>query len=377
VVTAGRGGICEMFCTARVWPATARYLRVEVKAVIAVDRVSTPELPANGVRGITALARVANRAILDHALDGLWSAGVDDVIVTGDAEALLEVQAFFDATAVDTRRIRFAVRDHDTSLTGTLEAVAPLVGESPCVIQPGDGLLDAPMSSLIERIDHDSPDWIVFETPDRAAAPESPYARRITRTRDPATVGSWSGLGVFGPGALLSASGAIGDRRRHLAVCQPGAALPTLDEIRLHEITGWYRYQGNRRELLELNRIALDRIVSNPPEEVALANRVHGQLDIDPTAVVRDSEIAGPVVIGPGAVIQDAYIGPWTSIGAGARVEGAEIERSIVSDGATITHVGGRIIGSFVGHDARVFRDFSLPRGLRLWIGGGDEVALC
>jgi glucose-1-phosphate thymidylyltransferase len=150
-----------------------------------------------------------------------------------------------------------------------------------------------------------------------------------------------------------------------------------LSTVQLQEITGWYRYQGNRHDLLELNRIALDRIVSSVPEEVELSNRLEGPLDIDPTATIRDSVIVGPAVIGPGAIIQDAYIGPWTSIGAGARIEGAEIERSIVSTGASITHVGGRIIGSFVGHDARVFRDFSLPRALRLWIGGGDEVALC
>jgi glucose-1-phosphate thymidylyltransferase len=351
-------------------------MRVDIKAVIAVDRVSTPEFPAHGAHELAALERVANRAILDHALDGLRNAGIDDVIVTGDADALLEVQSFFNACAADLRQIRFAVRGDDTSLNGTLEAVAPLVGESPCVIQPGDGLLEAPMSSLIEQIDYDSSESIVFASSSRG--PARPYERRASRMGDgDGSSGGWSGLGLFGPGALRMASGAIGDGRRHLAVCQPGSPLPTVSSMQLQEITGWYRYQGNRRDLLELNRIALDRIVPCVPEGVELSSRVEGQLDIDPTATVRDSVIVGPVVIGPGAVIQDAYIGPWTSIGAGARVEGAEIERSIVAQGASITHVGARIVASYVGHDARVFRDFSLPRALRLWIGGDDEVALC
>jgi glucose-1-phosphate thymidylyltransferase len=348
---------------------------MDVKAVIAVDRVSVPELVAHGAHELAALERVANRAILDHALDGLRNAGIDDVIVTGDADALHEVQSFFDACAADLRQIRFAVRGDDSSLTGTLQAVAPLVGESPCVIQPGDGLLEAPMSSLIEQIDYDSSESIVFATSNRAQG--RPYERRAGASDGDATSAAWSGLGLFGPGALRFASGAIGDGRRHLAVCQPGSPLPSISTMQLHEISGWYRYQGNRHDLLELNRIALDRIVPSVPEDVELSSRFEGQLDIDPTAIVRDSVIVGPVVIGPGAVIQDAYIGPWTSIGAGARVEGAEIERSIVAQGASITHVGARIIASYVGHDARVFRDFSLPRALRLWIGGDDEVALC
>ncbi len=89
------------------------------------------------------------------------------------------------------------------------------------------------------------------------------------------------------------------------------------------------------------------------------------------------SVVVGPTVIGPNVQIADAYIGPYTAIGADARIEGAEIERSIIAPGASITHVGGRLVASVVGRDARVFRDFSLPRALRLRVGAGTEVALC
>jgi glucose-1-phosphate thymidylyltransferase len=98
---------------------------------------------------------------------------------------------------------------------------------------------------------------------------------------------------------------------------------------------------------------------------------------IDRTATVRSSMVTGPAVIGPHATVVDAYLGPYTSIGAGARVEGAEIERSIVAPGASVMHIGGRLVSSLVGRDARIYRDFSLPRALRLWVGEGDEVALC
>ena len=37
----------------------------------------------------------------------------------------------------------------------------------------------------------------------------------------------------------------------------------------------------------------------------------------------------------------------------------------------------GRLVASIVGHHARIFRDFSMPRALRLQVGDGDEVALC
>ena len=86
--------------------------------------------------------------------------------------------------------------------------------------------------------------------------------------------------------------------------------------------------------------------------------------------------IRGPAVIGAGVAVDDAYVGPFTSIGDGAQLDGAEIEDSIVCAGAVIRHVSGRIEQSVVGHQARLFRDFGLPKTLRLVVGDGTEVAL-
>ena len=90
-------------------------------------------------------------------------------------------------------------------------------------------------------------------------------------------------------------------------------------------------------------------------------NHVEGAVEIHPTATVESSTIVGPAIIGPGALVLDSYIGPYTSIGADVHIEGAEVERSIILPGARITHIGGRLVGSVVGRDARRFRDFSLP----------------
>ena len=98
---------------------------------------------------------------------------------------------------------------------------------------------------------------------------------------------------------------------------------------------------------------------------------------IHETATVSTSVLVGPVVVGEGAEVTNSYIGPYTSIGAGAQIEGVEIERSIISPNARVMHVGARLVSSLVGRDAHVFRDFSLPRAMRLRVGEGDEVALC
>jgi glucose-1-phosphate thymidylyltransferase len=147
--------------------------------------------------------------------------------------------------------------------------------------------------------------------------------------------------------------------------------------LHVRVVDAWLAFRGDPDELLNLNRIVLDRIQSDLPQGRLNGNRIEGRVRIHERASVQSSVIVGPVVIGADARIRDAYLGPYTAIGPGAVVQGAEIERSIISSGASINHVSGRIIASIVGRNARLFRDFSLPRALRLRLGDGAEVGLC
>jgi glucose-1-phosphate thymidylyltransferase len=178
---------------------------------------------------------------------------------------------------------------------------------------------------------------------------------------------------LFAPGALLR-----GDRLMGRNLESVGDELAAMGgHVRREHVHNWHRYSGHGADLLDLNRVALSRTIRDVPAEFLAENEIDGNVRIDPSAHVRASTIVGPVVIGPDTILVDAYVGPYTSIGAAARIEGAEIERSIVSPGASVLHIGSRLTSSLVGTGARVFRDFSLPRSVRLWVGEGDEVALC
>ncbi len=97
---------------------------------------------------------------------------------------------------------------------------------------------------------------------------------------------------------------------------------------------------------------------------------------VHPTARIESSVVRGPAILGPRARLIDSYVGPYSSIGPDVVIEGAEIEHSVVLAGASIRHLGGRLEASVVGPRAKVFRDFRLPRALRLQVGEGAEVSL-
>jgi len=280
--------------------------------------------------------------------------------------------------------MRYVEQPGPVELHDALRLAAPFVGGASCVVHLATGLLEQPLEPLIAGLGPDTPD--VIATVHHANDPAShlgPSTQAMLHVAElhpgHATLGM-AGVCVFGPGALSHASKVAWRSREGAGIDLTGVAAQITavgGNFQLVPVYGWCRYAGDPCDLLELNRIALERMRLEMHRPANNGNLIEGRVWIHEQASVRASVMVGPVVVGPHAQISNAYIGPYTSIGAGAHIEGAEIERSIIAAGASITHVGSRLVASVVGRDARVFRDFSLPRAFRLRVGDGTEIALC
>ena len=361
---------------------------MEPRGVVVVQDEAV-DFGAARLRGAAALEHVANRPIADHVLDELESAGVQEVVVACSSERTAEIRnALAERQTPQGLCLRFVEHEGPLDLPSALGLAAPIVGGAPCIVHLASGLLGEPLTPLISRLQDDSPDVVLFvhqqPAPNEHLSPATQDILHIAEIRPERDVLGMAGVWLFGPGAL----GHVADSPWRSGgdvdltnVAESIAAAGGSFHVRLAD--GWRNYRGDAPDLLELNQIALDRLevdqrrFNGNGNGSRVGNRIEGRVRIHESASVRASVIVGPTVIGAGAVIADAYIGPYTSIGAGARVEGAEIERSIIGAGARITHIGGRLAASVVGRDARIFRDFSLPRALRLRVGDGTEVALC
>jgi glucose-1-phosphate thymidylyltransferase len=324
---------------------------------------------------VPALEHVANRPIAYHVLDALIAAGVEEVIVVGAADTLIDVRASLNRYGSPAVDLEYAPSPTHADPVTVLRAAAPLVGAAPCIVHLGGGLLDEPLGLYVDALDAQSLDLVLLC--DGASFTDSPGASLDHQERTVQGILCDAGVGVFGPGAFRDAcqgeveanacgmdslAQRLSDDGRHVQVCLA---------------QGWRRYCGNPHDLLELNRLALDLIAPQQRPPTGYQNRIEGRVLIHETATVSMSVVVGPVVVGEGAEVTNSYIGPYTSIGACAQLEGVEIERSIISPNARVMHVGARLVSSLVGRGAHVFRDFSLPRAMRLRVGEGDEVALC
>ena len=330
-----------------------------------------------------ALERVANRPIAEHVLDALSSAGIEEVIVACSVGWADDVRACLESgERRNGTRLVFVDHPDRVDLVAALGLAAPIVGDSPCIVHLADGLLADPLPPLVTKLRGDSPDVILTvhqgSAPDEHLSPATQAMLHVAELDPERDALGMAGVCFFGRDALRQASSASWRAGCEFDLTMLSARITAAGgSFDVLPVKAWRRYAGDPLDLLELNRIALDRLESDLHWPGNNGNRIEGRVWIDQSASVRGSVIVGPAVIGPDARLADAYIGPYTSIGARAQIEGAEIERSIVSDGASITHVGGRLVASVVGRNARVFRDFSLPRALRLRVGEGTEVAFC
>lgn len=323
------------------------------------------------------LAPVANRPIVTHAVERLRAAGVQDVAVV--SAPALEDDLRRALRGLDTHQLQLS---EERGVAGALRAAAPFVGQDPFVLQTGDGLLGNDVEPFMDVAGGEGPDTVLLVHRD----PEIGDAERLDSRRmlrmadvevDPAGL-AIAGVSLFGPGALGHARAVLEGSPRVTRLADVVEALWRAGgHVHVRMIRSWRRYDGAGENLLDLNRMVLEGLAVDREPPVGEGTRVQGPVAVDPSASVRASIIRGPVVIGPRARVEDAYIGPYTSIGADVEVVGAEIEHSIVLDGASICHIGERLEASIVGRRARVFRDFSLPRAMRLHVGDGVEVALC
>ncbi len=329
----------------------------------------------------TSLQRIANRPIVCHVLDALTAAGVDEIGVLAPSDLVEEIETCI-AGAGPGVEVHYLAYDAQVDTAGAVHAIRRFVDGAPTILHRSDGLLGQPLDPFLELLREEGSDIVLLVAQGaRNTERMGPATQRMLRVAelDPASAGlGMAGVCVLGPGAL--------DDPRHAEVCSAELELGAIAEsliaregtrLQVRVVREWRAFAGEASDLLDMNRALLDGLEHRVSAVQRDGNRFEGRVFIDATASVTSSVICGPVIVGAGAYVADSYIGPHTSIGERVHVEGVEIERSIVFAGASIIHVGGRLVGSVVGREARVFRDFSIPRALRLQVGDGDEVALC
>jgi len=325
------------------------------KALILTNGLLDPSrYRALGVR-VCPLVPIANRPLVLHVLEGLRAAGVREAAVLGDGATRAEV-----ASVVGDGSAELAVRYIDHVDHRALDAPA-------VAVQPADAVLSGPLQDALGDVASTVIDGAVMRVP--AITPA--FGSQPPAIAAAAHVGAC----LLGAEAADGLAASLDDTAASVDALAE-ALIASSPRVREGEVRGCLACCDGDDGLLRANRIALETLGSSMTDATLVDTEIQGPALIHPTAVVRSTLVRGPAVIGPGVRLNDVYIGPYTSIGANVTIEGAEIEHSLILDGAEVRYPGQRLTTSIIGPRARLVRDFHLPRGMRVAVGADAVVAL-
>jgi glucose-1-phosphate thymidylyltransferase len=334
------------------------------------DRHESCERSAHALRSPVpplALLPVGNRPLVLHAVEELEAAGVEDITIVSEAGVAPDVCAVMDERAMSTR-LRHHTADPDASFLEALREVAEGLDDRPFAVHLCDSLRHEPLEASIDAGALGRHDVVALVAPQRSDI--TPVAKGLACVRT-------AGVYLFGTGVLELTDDGDAPTRWDVQIANLAQRLELAGgHVELRTVPNCWRYRQRPDVLLQANRFYLSGLKPEPTDAWLENTDLQGPVAIHQSARIRSSTIRGPVIIGPEVEISDAYIGPYSSIGRRVVIENAEVEHSILLPGASIRHLGGRLEASIVGADARVFRDFRLPRAFRLNVGENAEVAL-
>jgi glucose-1-phosphate thymidylyltransferase len=316
---------------------------------------------------VPALMPVGNKPLVLHALEDVIDAGVREVAVVSSPSVAEEVAAIVAEAAGDRIMLTSIVRE-GPAFTDALRQAAPVIEDEPFIVHLGDNLCHGDLTDAIGEVRVRGNDVVALVEPDGHDV--TPLGAGLASLRS-------AGIYVFGPGVMQLSPEEDSPDDWDLQIAAAADRLAAGGgHLALRAVREWWRYRDRPDALLQANRFFLSGIRSGPREAWLENTDLQGPVIVHPSARLISSTVRGPAIVGPGAEIRDAYIGPYSAIGAGVVIENAEVEHSIILDGASIRNLGGRLEASVVGPRARVFRDFRLPRAFRLNVGERAEVAL-
>lgn len=324
-----------------------------------------------------ALLSVANRPLMRHALEWLEDGGIREVAIVasdGIADHAREAMGRDSDWSLATTWVRQLPGE---SLGESLAALTGFLDDEPFVLHLADSLAKERLPRVFGDVAVDDLGAVVLTHGSGGGlAPVVDIRTRRGGTNGYALDTSASaGVAVMGAGVLATTDA---------LEAWPGGELNALADhvsgiggsVHMRRTEPWWRFGDAADTVLAGNRFALESLRGEPVSAQMRDCEIQGAVSIHPSARLESSTVRGPAVIGAGARVHSAYIGPFTSVGADVLIEGAEIENSVVLAGASITHLNTRLEGSILGAGARVFRDFRLPRAMRLNIGQGAEIVV-
>jgi glucose-1-phosphate thymidylyltransferase len=340
------------------------------------------------------LVPVANKPVLFYGIEAMAQAGIEEVGIIIAPETGAEIEAAAGDGSRFGVRITYVVQSEPLGLAHAVLTAEEFLGGSPFVMYLGDNLLQGGISDLVAAFREHGPEALILLTPvadpenygvaELAAADDSAHPPQTTgrvvalveKPAQPTTNLALVGVYMFTARIHEAARAIRPSARGELEITDAIQHLVDAGlRVEPHIVRGWWKDTGRLEDMLEANRLILDGIVRSVEGEL-IDSQVEGRVVVERGARLERTRVRGPAVIAAGAQLRDCYVGPYTAIGERCTIAGAEVEHSILLEGASVRDLNGRMESSLLGRNVSVRRSERQPRAYRLMVGDNSDISI-
>ena len=333
------------------------------------------------------LVPVANKRLIEYAIDVLRAAGLKDIGIVVNSMDSPIVQDLNGGEDLGVN-IEYIIQEEQLGLAHAIGLCRDFVGDGSFCVFLGDNIFQDRMHDLLTGFEGSSADASIVLTevsdPSRfgiAVVEDGDIKQVIEKPANPPSNLAIVGVYLFRNSIFDAIDTLKPSARGEYEITDAIQVL--IDQkktISPYRIDGWYIDAGKPDPIILANQLVLEDLPWTPaPED---HDQIQGNCEISHRVVlgknskIINSVVRGPVIIGDNTIINDSYVGPYTAIGNNVTIEGSEIEASIIMNNCEIRNIPGRIDRSLMAHNARVVSTERMPTALRLVLAENTYVEM-
>ncbi len=330
------------------------------------------------------LVPVANKPVLFYTIENLVEAGITNIgIVVGDTREEIK-KAVGDGSQFGAE-VTYIEQDQPLGLAHAVMIAQDYLGDEPFCMYLGDNMIEPSIKPLVESFGADRTinSQILLK---QVANPQAygvaelqdgRVTRLVEKPREPLSDLALVGIYMFDSHIFEAVHAIKPSWRGELEITD---AIQYLVEhgynVRPHLVQGWWIDTGKQEDMLEANRLVLDKLPASNNGYVDADSRLDGKVIIEQGAEVINSVIRGPVIIGQHTRIVNSYIGPFSAIYHHVLIEDSEVEHSIILENSRIIDLPARLEDSLIGRNVELGRSPIKPKAYKLTLGDNSKVGV-
>lgn len=337
--------------------------------------------------GAKQLVPVANKPILWYGLEAIAAAGITEIGIIISPETGEEVKT---KTGNGDRfgvKITYILQEKPAGLAHAVKVAQNFLQDSPFVMYLGDNLVQNELEGFLEKFQTRDLDALTLlcEVPNPTAFGVAEVDERgrvlrlVEKPKVPPSNLALVGIYFFSPKIHWAIANIQPSARGELEITD--AIQYLIDQqssVEAFRIQGWWLDTGKKDDLLAANQIILDACLTSAIHgEVSADSRISGRVHIGEGSRITNCTIRGPVTIGHHCHLENCFIGPYSSIGDEVTLINADLEHSVILQGAKVLDVHQRIVDSVIGQRAQLKVAPQRPKALRFMIGDDCQLELC